>query len=127
MKLLLDTHALIWFLESDTRLSDTARKAIQQTDALLAVSIVSLWEMAIKVSTGKLTLAHSLADVFKRLATIEFELLHIHPDDLLLLSAMPFHHTDPFDRLLVAQSLRLNFSFISRDVALDSYGISRIW
>jgi PIN domain nuclease of toxin-antitoxin system len=127
VKLLLDTHTLIWFLESDKRLSATAYNAIRQTDTLPAVSVVSLWEMTIKVSIGKLSLENALEDVFKRIATVEFELLNIDPDDLLVLSTLPLHHTDPFDRLLAAQSLRLNFSFISRDIAFDFYGINRIW
>jgi PIN domain nuclease of toxin-antitoxin system len=128
VKLLLDTHALLWFHEDDPKLSRKAARAIEDPDNQCLVSHVSIWEMAIKVSLGKLRIPIPLPD-YVRLGISDqgFSFLPIEIDHLLHVSTLPFHHGDPFDRLLVAQCLTEGISLVSHDAALEQYGITRIW
>jgi len=127
VKYLLDTHALIWFLEGDERLSITARSIICNDDADIYVSIVSLWEMAIKISLGKLELSQSLEQIFVKLPQQAITILAVQPSHVLTLLSLPFEHRDPFDRLLIAQSLRENMQLISNEVLFLRYGADRVW
>ncbi len=104
MQLLIDTHILIWFFEGNKLLSKSRRQIIANPQNEIFVSIASLWEMAIKISLGKLTLAKSLADVIKQIGVEDIELLPISPEHTLQVSTLPFHHRDPFDRIIIAQS-----------------------
>jgi len=104
MQLLIDTHVLIWFLEGNKSLSKPHRQIISDSQNDVLVSIASLWEIAVKISLGKLTLAKSLADVIKQIAVENIEVLPILPAHALQVSTLPFHHRDPFDRIIVAQS-----------------------
>lgn len=128
MRLLLDTHALLWFLADDAQLSRRARDLIEDAANEVFVSVASLWEMSIKISLGKLQLSQSF-DTFipEQLALNNIELLGItiaHTADILLL---PFHHRDPFDRLLIAQSRVEQMALVSVDSAFDAYGVNRLW
>ncbi len=127
MRLLLDTHAFLWFVDDNPRLSAHA-KALLESDADLSLSLASLWEIAIKTSIGKLTLAHPF-DLFisRQLPANGIELLNITTAHLARLTTLPFHHRDPFDRLLVAQALTENLTIVSVDAALDNYGVTRLW
>ena len=127
MKYLLDTHALIWFLEGDQRLSATAQNIICNDDTDIFVSIVSLWEMAIKISLGKLELSQSLDQIFDRLPQQNITLLPIQPAHVLAVSSLPFEHRDPFDRLLIGQALVENMKFISNETLFLGYLVDRIW
>lgn len=106
MKLLLDTHTVIWFLEGSSQLSGRARTLIEDEDNEVLFSVGSLWEMAIKISLGKLHLSQPF-DVFMRdqMTLNSIELLHISIEHTATVAALPFHHRDPFDRLLIAQAL----------------------
>src|SRR5437870_3296378 len=105
MTLLLDTHALLWFLTNDAKLSVRARAAIEAPGNVSQVSAVTLWEVAIKFALGKLTLPASYADIFPRQLELNgFALLPIMPSHCATLLTLPFHHRDPFDRLLLAQA-----------------------
>ncbi len=127
MRLLLDTHAFLWFIDDDPRLSARA-KSLLESDADLLPSAASLWEVAIKVSLGKLTLAQPF-DVFlpEQLVKNAVEVLPISLAHLGAVVALPFHHRDPFDRLLAAQALVEQLPIVSADSALDAYPAQRLW
>ena len=107
MKYLLDTHTLLWFLTNDKKLSDRARQLIENSNNESFLSIVSLWEIAIKTALGKLDLAEPFEQMFpKQLQLNRIEVLDIAVDSLTKLTTLPFHHGDPFDRLIIAQGTR---------------------
>lgn len=127
MRVLLDTHAFLWWADDDPRLSSPARRAIADAaDGFL--SIASCWEMAIKVSKGKLTLPKPL-ELFvpEQLGLNRFRLLQLDLDDVAHVATLPFHHRDPFDRLLVAQALDEELAIVSADPIFRKYGVKRIW
>ena len=121
MDCLLDTHTLIWFLNGDKELSTKARQAIESPETTNFVSIVSLWEIAIKISLHKLDLKTSFEKIGEEISNNNFEMLSITFQDTLILSSLPFHHRDPFDRLLIAQSINNKFTLISKDQHFESY------
>jgi PIN domain nuclease of toxin-antitoxin system len=127
MKFLLDTHTFPWFIDDNPRLSARA-KSLLESDADLLLSVVSLWELAIKVSIGKLTLAQSY-DTFvpQQLADNEIEILPISLVHLGVVSSLPFHHRDPFDRLLISQAIIEQLPIVSIDAAFDTYSVKRLW
>lgn len=128
MRLLLDTHAFIWYVWAAPDLSSTARRLIDEPNNEKLVSVASLWEMAVKVSTGKLTPKRPFHEIKPVLIDGNgFLLLHVEFAHTVIVSAMPFHHRDPFDRLLVAQSLHENIPIVSADSQLDAYGVTRLW
>lgn len=123
MRLLIDTHSLIWFLEGDVSLSKPNRQIISDSNNEVFLSIASLWELAIKISIGKLILSKPLADVIKQICSENIEILPISPEHILQVSTLPFHHRDPFDRIIVAQSQIENLALITNDAAFANYGI----
>ena len=128
MKYLFDTHTLLWFLNGDQKLSDKARHLIESPHNTKFLSIASLWEIAIKVSLRKLVLDKPFERLFpEQLYFNRIEILDIRVNDLITLTTLPFHHRDPFDRLIIAQALVENIPIISVDTAFDAYGISREW
>ena len=128
MKLLLDTHALIWAMEDNPRLSDDAIAAISQVEWACFVSVVSLWEMAIKRSLGKLRLPDTwLQELEDSRRDNGLGLLPVSAAHCGRIDGLPFHHRDPFDRMLVAQALEEGLSIVSADANLDAYGVERIW
>lgn len=127
MKLLLDTHTFLWFIDDNPRLSVRA-KSLLESDADLLLSVASLWEIAVKVSTGKLTLAQPHdAFVPQQLADNEVEILPISLAHLGAVSSLPFHHRDPFDRLIISQAMVEQLPVVSMDAALDAYSVRRLW
>ena len=127
MKLLLDTHTFLWFIEDNPRLSAEA-KSLLESDVELLISAASLWEIAIKVSTGKLTLNQPYKEFIPdQLTKNGMGLLPISVEHLALVSALPFHHRDPFDRLLIAQASIEELPIVSIDNQFDPYGIKRLW
>lgn len=128
MKLLLDTHTFLWFIEGSLNLSDTARSLIEDQENQRLLSIASLWEMSIKVSIGKLTLGMSISELIEReVYGNAIELLEIQPEHLNELVALPFHHKDPFDRLMIAQSLAENIPLVTKDSAFERYSVDLLW
>ena len=131
MKILLDTHTFIWYVEGASELSLMAKKHIEDPTNQCLVSLVSLWEMSIKVGLGKLDLMGAFESVLEDIAQNGFELQPITFDHILLQTHLEWHHKDPFDRLLVAQCLAEKMPIISRDAVLDAYFESsiqkRIW
>ena len=128
MKYLLDTHTLLWFLQGDKKLSDTARRLIDNPSNEKFLSITSLWEIAIKVGLGKLVLDKSFERLFpEQLHFNRIQILDITIDSLTKLTTLPFHHRDPFDRLMIAQAIVERLPVIGTDVIFAAYGISREW
>ncbi|MBC7796695.1 MAG: type II toxin-antitoxin system VapC family toxin [Pyrinomonadaceae bacterium] len=127
MKLLLDTHTFLWFIAGDTNLSITAQDLINDAANIKFVSTASLWETAIKVSTGKLNLSASFDDLFPtQIESNGFELLQIKISHVSFISKLPFHR-DPFDRLLIAQAIEEKMEIVSIDKVFDNYSVSRLW
>jgi PIN domain nuclease of toxin-antitoxin system len=125
---LLDTHTFIWLAVGDSRLSDEARACVAEPENQLLLSVASIWEMAIKKSQGRLELTVSLSDFVKdQLAALVTQLLDIRSEHALLVEGLPFHHRDPFDRLLVAQAIRENLIVVGADRSFDKYGVRRLW
>lgn len=127
MKYLLDTHTLIWFLNGDKELSSKARKAIESNNVVNFVSIASLWEIAIKISLKKLELNVSFKVVNRLLEENGFLILPISPEDTVFISTLPFFHRDPFDRILIAQSINNDLTVITKDVSFEDYKTKTIW
>jgi PIN domain nuclease of toxin-antitoxin system len=127
MNCLLDTHALLWFLDGDDRLSATARQIIEDLNNSMWVSIASLWEIAIKLSIGKLQLNQPFDALQDELNKNLIGLLPLGFEHTRRVSTLPFHHRDPFDRMLIAQAMTENLVVVSRDAVFDAYGISREW
>jgi PIN domain nuclease of toxin-antitoxin system len=128
MRLLLDTHAFIWFVLNDAKLGATAKILIEDPASEVFVSPATYWEIAIKVGTSKLNLFAQYDDFMRRgIFGNDFEILHVEIGHTSLLTTLPFHHKDPFDRLLVAQALVEALPIVSADAALDPYGVNRLW
>jgi PIN domain nuclease of toxin-antitoxin system len=128
VRLLFDTHALIWFAEDSSELSEPARTAFADGADEVFCSVASIWEMAIKLSLGKLKMSVRLDGSFERLLERNgFRLIPVEYAHAARVAALPWHHRDPFDRLLVAQAMVEGMALISHDEQLDAYGIHRIW
>ena len=128
MRLLLDTHTLLWWVEDDPRLPNKARKAIAAAGAECYVSLASAWEMAIKSQLGKLKLATPIRQYFPtQLAANGFVQLDIAFRHVARVESLEFHHRDPFDRLLVAQALEEKLTLVSADAVFERYGVKCLW
>jgi PIN domain nuclease of toxin-antitoxin system len=127
MNLLLDTHALIWFLEGRLELSAPARAAIESPIPIKWVSMASLWEIAVKVNVGKLTLLRPFAELEEKIANNGFQVLPVEFVHTLRYLSLPLHHRDPFDRLLIAQAMSNGLTVITRDSQFKSYAVPVIW
>ncbi|MDT7778610.1 MAG: hypothetical protein QOC99_1122 [Acidobacteriota bacterium] len=128
MKLLLDTPAFLWFIMGSSNLSPSARALIEDEASERFLSVASLWEIAIKLSIGKLTLSAPF-DVLipQQLSLNGIELLGVAIHHATVVSTLPFHHRDPFDRLLIAQAIVESMPIISMDTAFDMYAVNRLW
>ncbi len=123
MQLLIDTHILIWFLEGNNLLTYSRRQIIADSQNDIFISIASLWEMAIKISISKLTLARPFDEVTRQIAVENIEILPITPEHTLRVSTLPFHHRDPFDRIIIAQAQVGNLPIMTDDEIFGKYGI----
>ena len=122
MKLLLDTHALLWWLDGDDRLTPEATEAIADAE-LVAVSAASAWEISIKQALGKLD---GPVDLSAEMATNGFKELPVTVAHTVTAGALPPHHADPFDRMLIAQSRLEGLTLVSRDARFADYGIAHL-
>jgi PIN domain nuclease of toxin-antitoxin system len=127
MAYLLDTHALIWFLEGNKQIPLGLQTLIRDPEEHIFVSLISFWEMAIKIQLGKLQLPESLEDMLAHTTQVKLAILPLRPEHILELQRLPLHHRDPFDRLLLAQAQSEALTLISRDKAFDAYGVVRLW
>jgi PIN domain nuclease of toxin-antitoxin system len=127
VKLLLDTHAFLWFVAGDERLGRKARRVIEDDEAELYLSAVSVWEMAIKSSLGRLRLPAPLTDYLMEKVADGFRILPVEWPHAAAVETLPFHHRDPFDRLLVAQALIEDLTVVTGDAAFRAYGATVLW
>ena len=123
---LLDTHTFIWLTEDDTNLPTDLRTLID-TAEIVYLSIASLWEIAIKLKVGKLSLQRSYETIGSVIAASDILILPILFTDTVQIRNLPLHHKDPFDRMLIAQAINNSLAIISTDTAFDAYLIQRIW
>lgn len=127
MKAILDTHAFLWALAGDARMSRHAREIFSGSADLL-LSIASVWEILIKVQSGKLPFPRPAGPyLLKRMAENRIEALPITLDHLLAMDRLPMHHRDPFDRMLIAQSLEENLPLVTADHVFGRYDVKVIW
>ena len=128
MRLLLDTHTLIWWLEGSGRLSAPAQRAIADEENDVLISAASAWEIATKYRLGKMSSAEALArDIPGAIASQGFAELPITMADALRAGSLPGPHCDPFDRMLIAQAQTRDLVFISNEMIFDQYGVHRLW
>jgi PIN domain nuclease of toxin-antitoxin system len=128
-RVLIDTQALIWFAENAAALSASAVALVDDPATVRLASVASVWEMAIKISIGKLILkSGTLAEFVEMLRANEIDLLPVLAEDALRVSELRIEqHKDPFDRLIAAQCLRQKLTLVSIDTAFDEYGVNRVW
>jgi len=128
LKYLSDTHALLWIVDRNSQLSNTAQEIYLDEDNEILISSASIWEMAIKISLKRLIIPGNLQEFVKEhvignnIQILNISLSHIHR-----LETLQYHHRDPFDRLLISQAIEENIPIISSDNRFDQYGVNRIW
>ncbi len=128
MKLLIDTHTFLWFVLNDSSLSPIARDLIVDPLNDIFLSPASHWEIAIKISIGKYRIPGQFEDWMNDQIQInELAILPLEVAHSAAVITLPFHHKDPFDRLLIAQSLVETIPIVSADVIFDAYGVTRLW
>lgn len=128
MRILLDTHAFLWFISDETEMSTRALRIIEDPSADVLVSVVSLWEIAIKISIGKLDLEKPFGELIpNEMVKNRFQLWPIDLASLSAVSTLPLHHRDPFDRLLIAQAIVDDIPIVTRDSAFSDYPVQIIW
>ncbi|WP_031548205.1 type II toxin-antitoxin system VapC family toxin [Oribacterium sp. FC2011] len=124
--ILLDTHAMIWFMFDDSKLSERAMNSIKSSDKVF-VSIASLWEIAIKQSIGKLDIDISAHELAEKCEDVDIAILPIKPGHLDKVKDLPFLHNDPFDRLIMAQAVTEGMALVTKDEKIAQYDINKIW
>lgn len=131
MKYLIDTHIFLWFVENSVKLRQNAKSIIEDKDSEIFISIASLWEISIKTSSGKLQIKGTFDSIKDDLTDNSIEILPIDFAHTVENNRLPFHHRDPFDRIIIAQAIVENLDFISADAVFDDYlagkSIARIW
>ena len=127
MAYLLDTHALLWFISGDKQLPIAVKSIIKDIHQSCFISSVSLWEVTIKLQNKKLELGISLNDLFEFVDRNQIEIIPINFEHLILLSNLPVHHNDPFDRLIIAQAISENLVVITRDKLFKQYKVKQFW
>ncbi len=128
MRLILDTHALLWFLLNDPQLSEPALHAIADPNNDIFVSPASYWELAIKIQLGKYSLPERLGQFMEReIAINELEVIPILPAHADVLTTLPTFHRDPFDRLIIAQAMCENLIVVTCDAVFAAYPVQQLW
>lgn len=128
MKILIDTHVFIWWTGDVKKLSSQVYDLLVDPNTDVMLRIVSIWEMQIKFSLGKLQLKTSLSQlVDDEVKANRIELLPLSLSHIYTLHSLPLHHRDPFDRMLIAQSMNTDLQIVSVDEKFDFYGVNRIW
>ena len=127
VRYLFDTHVFLWLATDDLQLTPAARAIFIDNGQECFLSAASVWEMAIKSSLGKLRLATSLEQLVRGGLERGLRLLDVTSGQAYLVERLPFHHRDPFDRILVAQAMHEGMRLVSRDEQLDAYPVTRIW
>ena len=124
---LLDTHVLLWLIQGSSQLSLAARSVISDDANHLYFSVVSIWEITIKLNIGKLQISHTIADIYTLLELINVEILMITQSHLEQYLRLPLHHRDPFDRILVAQAIERSLVLVSAGRSFNHYPVKKLW
>lgn len=127
MNLLIDTHAVIWFITEDSKLPLKTKKIIENTENNCFVSIATYWEIAIKHSLGRLNLDSELENIFRIIEKTGFEILPITTNQILINAGLTHHHQDPFDRIIIAQAIQYDLKIVTKDGQFKNYQVSLIW
>lgn len=127
MRLLVDTHAFLWFASGDDRLSRRARSAMEDADGEWCLSAASVWEISIKSSIGRLELPAAAPEYFAAKVRQGLPILPIEWSHAALVERLPFHHRDPFDRLIIAQAQSEGFAVVTGDSIFKAYGVPVVW
>jgi len=125
--ILLDTHTAIWFFNGSPNLSEKAKQEILNPDNRVNISVVSVWELAVKINIGKLKFSRGVAGFLELLNSNGFQLLNITTRHLLELERLPLHHRDPFDRILVAAAISEEMKFVTADKDMLPYSLQCVW
>jgi PIN domain nuclease of toxin-antitoxin system len=126
-RFLLDTHIFLWFYQANKRLPERLRRSICDVRNDIAVSIVSFWEIAIKVQTGKLELLLPLEDLMNKAAADNMTVLPVQPSHILTLTQLPMYHIAPFDRMIIAQGIADKLTIVSKDEHFGKYPADTAW
>ena len=121
MRYLIDTHILLWFFSADKQLKNNKREIINNTDNEIFISIISLWEIAIKLSIEKLKIEYDFEELTELLQKHDIKVIGISYPQTKIVKDLPFHHKDPFDRMLIAQAISENLTIITEDQYFKSY------
>jgi PIN domain nuclease of toxin-antitoxin system len=127
MNYLLDTHSIIWLIEDSKKLPSKIKDIVADSDNEVYISSASLWEMAIKLSIGKLELSIEFEELLAIIEECGFSILQIKNDYLIKLLSLPFIHNDPFDRLIISTALSENLTIITVDNDIQKYNVSWVW
>jgi len=127
MDLLLDTHALIWFINGDNQLPDKSINLIKNLQIKCFVSVASVWEIAIKLSLGKLDINGGFDEISKIMRRYDIELLPITFEHIQKLLTLDFHHRDPFDRIIISQGLVEKLTVVTKDENFPKYNVKIVW
>jgi len=127
MNLLLDTHTILWALSDDEKMSAKAKSAILSPDNNKFVSLASAWELAIKMSLNKILFEGGVSQFLRQIENDGFEIIPICAEHIAYVETLPFHHRDPFDRLLVATASIENMTFLTADENIRLYDVNCIW
>lgn len=127
MAFLLDTHTFLWFLSGDKAIPRNVKSKLVDLNEPCFISIASFWEIAIKQQIGKLILDISIGNLFEYAERNLIKVVPITPEHLTVLSKLPLYHGDPFDRLIIAQTIAEEFTLISKDKGLKRYKIKQVW
>jgi PIN domain nuclease of toxin-antitoxin system len=123
MRVLIDTHILIWHLEGNSQLPPSQRQIISDPTNNVFISVASFWEIAIKSSRGKLSLSRSIEEIVKEVRSSTSSILLIEPEHTAEVAKLPFHHNDPFDRMIIAQAIVEDMTIITIDKNFGDYGV----
>ena len=127
MNVLLDTHTFIWYIEGNAKLTQKARDVIEVSGDKIYLSIISLWEIAIKTGKKQLTLQNKFDDLLDVLNSLEIEILTITFADTQIYRNRPLHHCDPFDRMIISQAINNSLTIIGCDQSFNDYPIQILW
>lgn len=127
MDLLIDTHAVIWFITDDSKLPLKTKKIIENSENNCFVSIATYWEIAIKNSLGRLNMNSDLESIFRVIENTGLELLPITTNQILINAGLEYYHHDPFDRIIIAQAIYENLQIVSKDDQFKNYNVTLLW
>ena len=127
MNVLLDTHTFIWYIEGNAKLTQKARDVIEVSGDKIYLSIISLWEIAIKTGKKQLTLQNEFDDLLDILNSLEIEILAITFADTQIYKNLPLHHGDPFDRMIISQAINNSLTIVGCDKSFNDYPIQILW